>query len=71
MKSVDVVSEVLAYMDRHMKSKLEKVDIGSIIFTYVLTVPTCSCDDSKGFMKEAAEKVYFFFIYIANSLHIK
>lgn len=61
MKSVDVVSAVLAYMDSHIKSTLcTNLHEVPITFKYVLTVPTCSCDDAKEFIKKAAEKVISF-----------
>lgn len=55
--SVDVLSSVIGYMISHVKSKTGKDIHGiPITFQYVFTLPTCSCDDSKRFMSEAASK---------------
>ncbi|XP_061177392.1 heat shock 70 kDa protein 12A-like [Saccostrea echinata] len=58
MKSIDVMSAVLSYMDGHVKVMAGKHSI-DVSTKYVLTVPTCSCNDSRGFMLEAAEHAGF------------
>ncbi|XP_062597873.1 heat shock 70 kDa protein 12A-like [Saccostrea cucullata] len=58
MKSIDVMSAVLSYMDGHIKAMIEERSIG-VSLKYVLTVPTCSCNDSKDFMLEAAKQAGF------------
>ncbi|XP_062588340.1 uncharacterized protein LOC134250018 [Saccostrea cucullata] len=58
MKSIDVMSAVLSYMDGHIKAGIQKRSI-DVSLKYVLTVPTCSCDDSKCFMLKAAEQAGF------------
>lgn len=58
MKAIDVMSAVLRYMASHVKSKTADESRGvSITFEYVLTLPTCSREDSRRFMTEAAVKV--------------
>lgn len=57
MNSVDVLSSVIEYMVSHVKSKTgEDISGIPITFKYVFTIPTCSCDDAKRFMSEAAVK---------------
>lgn len=57
MNSVDVLSSVIEYMVSHVKSKTgEDISGIPITFKYVFTTPTCSCDDAKRFMSEAAVK---------------
>lgn len=55
MKSIDVLTAVLDYMIRHMKTKSGLQGL-SLTLKYVLTLPTCACKDSTTFMKEAAVK---------------
>lgn len=62
MKSIDVVTAVLGYMIRHIKTK-SGLQSFSYEFKYVLTLPTCSCKDSMTFMKEAAIKVTMVFMF--------
>lgn len=58
INSVDVLSSVIEYMVSHVKSKTgEDISGIPITFKYVFTIPTCSCDDAKRFMSEAAVKV--------------
>lgn len=55
MKSIDVMTAVLGYMISHIKT--EAVFQGlPLTPNYVLTIPTCSCKDSRTFMTEAALK---------------
>lgn len=60
MKSIDVVTAVLCHMVSHITKEAGLRDY-PFTLNYVLTIPTCSCKDSRTFMREAAVKVMIVF----------
>lgn len=64
MKSIDVVTAVMGHMISNIKTKTGLLQTLSIELKYVLTIPTCSCKDSRVFMKEAVVKVICMFLIL-------
>lgn len=62
MEAMKVFSSVIGYLKDHMWTTCENQlsGIQDSDITWVLTVPAIWNDSSKQFMREAAEKVYFF-----------
>lgn len=58
MRSIDVVTAVLCHMVSHIT---KEAGLHGYPFTlnYVLTIPTCACEDSRAFMREATVKAGF------------
>ena len=66
MEAMKVFSAAIGYLRNHLHTTCEKqlTDIEDTDITWVLTVPAIWNDQSKQFMREAAEKVFIYVVYL-------